>query len=430
MLITTAITLVLILSILGIDVLLLLPFLGKNRKVRKFSENFQIFLQKDSSPGYLLLMCAALSLVLANTSFGAGYLKIWNSDLAGHSLSHWIDDGLMAIFFLLVGLELKHEVLYGSFKSAKQTLLPLMAAVGGMIVPALIYIVTTKGSPAQTGFGIPIATDIAFVLAVLSLLGKKRIPSQLRTFLLALAVVDDIGAIIVIAIFYSNGLSVGFLIAALLLWLLLFFAGSRIVTTSRKGELALMFVLLGGGLLMWFLMMRSGVHATISGVLLALAMPTRNGRPDSAASVLRNYLHKPVYFIVLPIFVLANTAIPLNDILDGNGFLNIFSSNHVLAIVCGLLLGKPIGVLFGSWIALRTKMAVMPANMNWRHLVGAGFLSGIGFTMSIFVTTLSFSEFFMVGSSKIAIIVSSLMAALLGALVLFKSDVSEEAIST
>lgn len=421
----TVITIVLILSILGIDVLLLMPFLGKNRKVRKVSENFQIFLKRESSPGYLLLMCAALSLVLANTPIGTGYLKIWNSDLAGHSLAHWIDDGLMAVFFLLVGLELKHEVLYGSLRSVKSAMLPIMAAVGGMAVPALIYMAITKGSPAQEGFGIPMATDIAFVLAVLSLLGKK-IPSQLRTFLLALAVVDDLGAIIIIAIFYTADLNVGFMIAAVLLWLLLFLVGNRVSPKSRKGELCLMFALLAGGALMWFLMMQSGVHTTISGVLLAIAMPTRGGRPDAAASILRNYLHNPVYFIVLPIFVLANTAIPLNDILNGDGLLNIFSFNHVLAIVCGLLIGKPVGILLGSWIALRTKMSVMPDEMNWRYLAGAGLLGGIGFTMSIFITTLSFSDLLMVGSSKIAIILTSLTAALLGALVLSRCGLSEK----
>lgn len=416
----TAITIVLVLSILGIDVLLLMPFLGKNRKVRKVSDNFKIFLRKESSPGYLLLMCAALSLLLANTPVGTGYLKIWNSDLAGHSLSHWIDEGLMAIFFLLVGLELKHEVLYGSFRSAKNATLPIMAAVGGMVVPALVYLSIVGNSSAQVGFGIPMATDIAFVLAVLSLLGK-RIPSQLRTFLLALAVVDDIGAIVVIALFYTEGLNVGFLIVALLLWLLLLFVGNRLAPASREGEFSLMLVLLAGGCLMWFFMMRSGIHATISGVLLAMAMPTRNGRVDAPASVLRTYLHNPVYFIVLPVFVLANTAIPVDVILDGNGLLNIFALKHVLAIVCGLLLGKPIGILLGSWIAIATKMTVMPDNMNWRHLVGAGLLGGIGFTMSIFIATLSFSDFFMVGSSKMAVIISSLFAAVLGAGVLVRS---------
>lgn len=407
------ITIVLILSILGIDVLMLMPFLGKNRKVRKVSENFQIFLKKESSPGYLLVMCALLSLVIANTGIGAGYLQIWNRNIAGHSLSHWIDDALMAVFFLLVGLELKHEFLYGALQSKKHSLLPIAAAVGGMLLPAIIYLYSTHGTPEQMGFGIPMATDIAFVLAVLSILGKK-VPPSLRTFLVALAVVDDLGAIIVIAIFYTTGFSLGYFIAAILLCLTLLLAGQTIKPASQKGDNLLLAMLLVGGAVMWVLLMRSGVHATISGILLALAIPSRQGSHDALAFKLQHYLHNPVYFIILPLFVLANTAIPFDDIMVDGSFWQSLTATHTFAIAAGLLLGKPLGIMLGAWIAVKTKIALLPQNTTWMHIAGAGFLGGIGFTMSIFVISISFTDPFVIGSSKIAVILTSLVAALIG----------------
>lgn len=388
----------------------------------KSSGFLKSLLAKDTVAGYFLLICAVVSLSIANTQWGTSYLDVWNHPIGGHPFSHWIDDGLMAIFFLLVGLELKRELLYGELKSKKQAVLPIFAALGGMFVPAMIYIALTWGESVQTGFGIPMATDIAFVLAILAVLGS-RVPKSLKVFLTALAVIDDLGAVIVIAIFYTSDFSLPHFLLAFILLTLIFLVGQMANPSTRKRENLLIAFSLLAGVGVWTLMMRSGVHASISGVLLALTIPSYNGANDAPAARLEHRLRVPVYGIVLPLFVLSNMAIPLHDILPSSAsfsssMLTFLSQSHVLGIVIGLLVGKPVGILLGVSLVLKMRWGTLPKEVSAKQIIGAGFLGGIGFTMAIFISALSFEDNTLMDSAKLAVVGASVAAALIGTIVL------------
>ena len=370
---------------------------------RSLSNTFQNFFDSEKSSGILLIACTAISLLVANSSSGADYLGFWQMDIAGLSVEHWTNDALMAIFFLLIGLELERELYVGELSNFKNALLPIVAATGGMAVPALIHFSLNAGTPTQAGIGIPMATDIAFAIAVLALLGN-RIPASLKVFVVAFAVMDDLGAIVVIATFYAAQLSVWYLVGACAVWGLL-------IVLNRLRVMSLVPYLLGGAL-MWFLMFKSGVHATIAGVMLAFAIPF-TARDDDAASpsyILEHFLHKPVAFIILPIFALANTGI----VVGADWMLNLISSNSV-GIAAGLILGKPAGVTLLCFIAVASGLCRLPPDLKWRHIAGAGILGGIGFTMSIFIANLAFAgDAATIGASKMAILLASLTAGTAG----------------
>ncbi len=368
-------------------------------------------LQKDAIGGYLLLLCAVASLLLANVGFGGMYMEFWNRPLWGHPVSHWIDDGLMAVFFLFVGLEIKREMLVGTLSTWKRSVLPLAAAFGGMLLPATIYLLVNFGKPTATGFGIPMSTDIAFVVGILALLGS-RVPPSLKTFLLTLAVVDDIGAILVIAIFYTSGIDVVYLISALLLFVVMLW-----LNKSRQVDALWLYLVLG--VVLWTLIMASGVHATVAGVLTAVAMPYRDGNDKRPAVRAERWLHLPVYWIILPLFVLSNTAI----VLKGPMLAELIQP-HAIGIMAGLLVGKPLGIFVMAWLVITLGLAELPPEMNTRHLLAAACLGGIGFTMSIFIASLSFDNPMMVDSAKIAVLLSSAAAAVIGIMLLMRSGKS------
>jgi NhaA family Na+:H+ antiporter len=370
---------------------------------RKLSQTFKNFFDSGKSSGILLIICTAVSLLLTNSAVGASYLSLWQAYVGGLSIEHWINDALMAIFFLLIGLELERELYVGELSDFRNALLPIFAAAGGIALPALIHLALNYGTPAQAGIGIPMATDIAFALGVLALLGR-RVPASLKVFLTALAVMDDLGAIIVIAIFYTAKLSVAYLAGALVVFGLL-------IALNRLRVMRLTPYLLGGAL-MWFLMLKSGVHATIAGVLLAFAIPFTGKAEDeeSPSHRLEHVLHKPVAFIILPVFALANTGIVL-----GAGALGSLTANNSLGIISGLLIGKPVGITLLSFIAVSIGICRLPLDLNWKHVFGAGLLGGIGFTMSIFITNLAFAgEPDVINNSKMAILLASLTAGTIG----------------
>jgi NhaA family Na+:H+ antiporter len=369
------------------------------------TDTFKRFFESEKTSGLILIACTALSLVLANSTLGPTWLAIWNTDIAGLSLGHWINDGLMAIFFLLIGLELERELYVGELSSFRNALLPVVAAFGGMAAPALIHFVFNTGLPTQAGIGIPMATDIAFALGALALLGT-RVPPALKVFVVAFAVIDDLGAIVLIALFYSGDLSMTHLVGGLGIWVTL-------LLLNRYGRVQALPVYLLGGVVMWVLMLKSGVHATIAGVMLAFAIPfsSRGEGQPSSSHRLENALHKPVAFLILPLFALANTGV----VLDASLLTSMIEPNS-LGIIGGLVIGKPVGILSCTLLALWLGWCVLPEDLSWHHVLGAGMLGGIGFTMSIFITNLAFStQAEMIDASKLAVFVASLAAGVLGA---------------
>jgi Na+:H+ antiporter, NhaA family len=370
---------------------------------QSLSSTFKRFFDSEKAGGLLLILCTTFSVAVANSPFGPDYLHLWHIILGGLSLETWINDALMAIFFLLIGLELERELYIGELSHFKNALLPILAAVGGMVIPAMIHYSLNSGTPTQAGIGIPMATDIAFALGVLSLLGN-RIPPSLKVFIVAYAVIDDLGAVILIAVFYTKQLSMWYLTGALIIWGLLF--------ALNRLRLMSMIPYLLGGMLMWFLMLKSGVHATLAGVMLAFAIPF-SGRDENGKSPsykLEHLLHKPVAFGILPLFALANTGVLVNP-----EWLRNIGNSHGLGIVAGLVIGKPLGVTALSLIAMASSICGLPPGMHWRHIMGAGFLGGIGFTMSIFITSLAFAgEPETINASKLAILTASLTAGTLG----------------
>jgi NhaA family Na+:H+ antiporter len=368
------------------------------------SRTFTNFFESEKSSGILLIVCTAVSLAIANSASGSAYLNFWHVTVAGLSVTHWINDALMAVFFLFVGLELERELYSGELSDFKNALLPIFAAIGGIGVPALIHFALNAGTPTQAGAGIPMATDIAFALGVLALLGS-RIPAALKVFLTALAVMDDLGAIIVIAVFYTAQFSVMYLSAALAVFAVLLML-NRVFRVMALSPYVL------GGALMWFLMFKSGVHATIAGVLLAFAIPFSAKAEDEASPShrLEHFLHKPVAFIVLPIFALANTGISIDS-----GWAHELLSPNSLGIMTGLVLGKPLGIALLSYIAVATGVCRLPSDLDWSRICGAGLLGGIGFTMSIFITNLAFTgDAEAINAAKVAILLASLLAGVLG----------------
>ncbi|MGE0159370.1 MAG: Na+/H+ antiporter NhaA [Gemmatimonadales bacterium] len=375
------------------------PEMGRSLLTR----TFKAFIESEKAGGFVLLGCTVLSLLLANSPWGEGWIELWHVEVAGRSIEHWINDGLMAVFFLLIGLELERELYVGELSDAKRALLPVLAAVGGVALPALIHLSLNVGTPTQAGMGIPMATDIAFALGVLALLGD-RIPSSLKVFLVALAVIDDLVAIIVIAVFYATDISFGYLAGALGVFSVLGIL-NRVRVTAMPPYLV-------GGVAMWLLMASSGVHATITGVLLAFAVPFPAGGDgkESPSHRLELALHRPVAFLILPAFALANTAI----VLDADSLAGLTTTNGV-GIVAGLLLGKPLGIVLASVVAVRSGLCRLPGDIGWRHVAGAGMLGGIGFTMSIFITNLAFADNAdLVTASKLSILLASLTAGVVG----------------
>ncbi len=369
----------------------------------QLTKAFQQFVDSEKSGGVLLIICTAISLAVANGPTGADYLAWWQTHVAGLSIEHWINDALMAVFFLLIGLELEREIYSGELSSLRSALLPMFAALGGIVTPALIHYAFNAGTATQPGMGIPMATDIAFALGVLAILGS-RIPAALKVFVVAFAVMDDLGAIVVIAFFYTAEISGTYLGAAIGVWIAL-------CVLNRLRVMALTPYLIGGAL-MWFLMLKSGVHATITGVMLAFAIPysAKADDEDSPSYRLESILHKPVAFLILPVFALANTAIPI-----AGDWMATLASSNAIGIIAGLVAGKPLGITLFCFVAVASGLCQMPDGLDWGHILGAGVLGGIGFTMSIFIANLAFTgQADTVNASKIAILAASLAAGILG----------------
>jgi NhaA family Na+:H+ antiporter len=341
-----------------------------------------------------------VSILLINSSLQQAYANIWDLKIADHSIVHWINDGLMAVFFLLIGLELEREIYEGELSSFKSASLPIAAALGGMIVPAGFFLFFNYGTSTQAGTGIPTATDIAFALGILSLLGK-RVPGSLKVFLTALAVIDDLGAIIIISVFYTSKL----------VWLNLAIAlgifGILLLLNKRKVYHLAPYVI--GGIAMWYFMLHSGVHATITGVLLAFAIPFSKRKGTSPSDRMLHFLHKPVAFVILPLFALANTAIEI-----GGGFPGNLTEPLSLGILIGLVAGKPLGISMLSLTAVMSGLSSLPGDLKFRHIIGAGLLAGIGFTMSIFITLLAFDEKELINQSKLMVLAASVLAGIIG----------------
>ncbi len=366
----------------------------------KLTKLFTEFFESEKAGGLILVCTTIISLILANSAFQVDYINFWHVDLGGHSLTHWINDGLMTIFFLLIGLELEREIYQGELADVKNSALPIFGAIGGMLIPAGIFLFLNFGTDRQSGAGIPMATDIAFAVGILSLLGNK-IPGSLKIFLTALAVIDDLGAIIVIAVFYTTSLSLVNLLIALGIY------GLLIVLNRLKVNYLLPYLV--GGAVMWYFMLHSGIHATITGVLLAFAIPFGDGKAKTPSHKVLHFLHKPVAFVILPLFALANTCIPLGDHWT-EGLTQISS----LGIIAGLVVGKPLGIMLFTFLGVSLGICALPSDLKWSTILGAGFLGGIGFTMSIFITLLAFNDQAIIDYSKIAILLASVMAGILG----------------
>lgn len=370
--------------------------------IKKFLSPIYEFLQDSRAVGIILIICTAFSLILANSTWQTAYLALWDTPVhlpfewlhLPHTVLHWINDGLMVPFFFLVGMEIKREVTIGELSSIRQSLLPVLAAVGGMVCPALLFSLFNGHTPYANGWGIPMATDIAFSLGILSLLGN-RVPLSLKIFLTALAIIDDLGAIVTIAVFYTAGIQTGYLIVAAGIMVLL-----MILNRLKVDRLWCYFI---PGLVLWYCIYNTGIHATIAGVLLATCIPL----PRIAKLI--HQLHDPVNFVIMPIFALSNTAIVFPpDIWQALG------SSISYGILAGLIIGKPLGIFLFSYLATRLKLAALPDQANWKQMIGIGMIAGIGFTMSIFIATLAYTSADWQVTSKIAVIAASLASGLLG----------------
>jgi len=426
------------------------PSLPKE-KVDKFAGPLQKFLHIEAASGVILLVFTIIALVLANSQWSAQYLAFWNIPFgfqfgdfkSVHSLKHWINDGLMAVFFFVIGLEVKRELVIGELREFRKAILPIIAAIGGMVVPAGVYLLLQQGEPTARGWGIPMATDIAFVVGCLAILGK-RIPRGLRVMLLTLAIVDDIGAILVIAIGYTDQINLDML--------LLGCAGILITVALAKLGVRSVAIYFVCGALVWACFHRSGVHATIAGVILGLLTPTKcwvsddllkdifrktyeffSGKgtqtPAHRYAVLRHaekaaresispverlqtVLHPWVGFVIMPVFALANAGVPIE--------LAMFGEPLSIAIVCGLLVGKPIGIVGFSLVAIWFKWTKLPEGVSWMMLSAGGILAGIGFTMSLFIADLALDDLYL-NTAKIGILGGSFIAATLGMIILILS---------
>lgn len=375
-------------------------------------QSFKDFLYSQQIGGVILIICVIISLIVANSGWSEGFNSLLSSEIGfdsanihlNYPVSLWINDGLMAIFFLLVGLEIKREIVEGELSSPKKAAMPIFAALGGMIVPAGIFFLFNASKATSSGWGIPMATDIAFALGVLSLLGK-RVPTSLKIFLAALAIVDDLGAILVIAIFYTKELH----------WDQLLYSGgilAVLVILNRLGVKKLVFYIIPG-LFLWYFIHHSGIHATIAGVLMAFTIPTNPVKERSPLETLEHAIVKPVNFLIMPIFALANTNIRFEPAMIAGLY-----SPLGLGIILGLVLGKPLGITLFSWLSVRAGLSSLPAKATWMHIIGIGIISGIGFTMSIFIGLLSFSDPLFQIEAKFSILVASLIAGIAGFIIL------------
>lgn len=368
-----------------------------NSKKSKLLENLP---EGNMLSGLILIFCTVLSLIFANSIYGQNYLDFWAFEIVGKSLLHLINDGLMTVFFLVVGLEIKKELQIGELSNFKKAFLPFICALGGMIAPALIYATLNFGTNNISGWGIPTATDIAFSIGILAILGS-RIPHGLKVFLTALAIIDDLGAVVVIALFYSQEVSFTYLSFAigltLLLWLLLRFANFYNTV---------LWIIAGCGI--WYFLHHSGIHSTIAGVLLATVIPVKYKRKQPLEKI-AEWLHKPVNYFVIPLFAIANTAIMING-----DVVSAITSFISVGIILGLFIGKPLGIMLFAFVSTKIGLAELPKQVDWKLLLGAAILAGIGFTMSMFVSFLAFQDAYRQDISKIAILIGSLLASVTG----------------
>lgn len=377
----------------------------------KFTSLFKGFFDSEKVAGLLLVICTVISLLIANSFYGEGYIHFLHQSIdlsfanlsLNYAVEHWVNDGLMAIFFLMVGLEVERELYTGELADFKKAVLPLAAAIGGICVPSVIHFILNRGSATQPGFAIPMATDIAFALGILALAGNK-VPTAVKVFLTALAIIDDVGAILVIAIFYTKTVLFTYLLIALGIFL-----GMFVLNRLRVKNL---FFYILPGIAMWYCFLQSGVHATIAGVLLAFVIPFHNDDDKNVSYRLQHFLHKPVAFIIVPIFALVNTAI----LIPGNIVDSLSSSNSV-GIMLGLAAGKLIGIFSLPFILVKAGLAKLQQGLTWKNLVGIGLLGGIGFTMSMFISNLAFTDASLVSSSKLSILIASVIAGTLGLIV-------------
>lgn len=389
------------------------------RPIERFLRPFHEFAAREASGGILLLAATVMALAWANSPWAATYFALWHTTInigpAGFGLSRdlhfWINDGLMALFFFVVGLEIKREFRAGELASPRQAALPIAAAAGGVVLPALIYSVVNWGGHGSGGWGIPMATDIAFVMGVMTLLGR-RVPLSLKVFMTALAIVDDLLAVGVIAVFYTDRISwIALSLAAVTLGVLL-------VMNRLRVRAALPYVALG--FLLWAAILESGVHSTIAGVLLAMAIPCRieNGDADSSLLVrMERQLHPWVTFAAMPLFALANAGIAFDQTVMRSVLQPV-----PLGVVLGLFLGKPAGITLGAWLAVRSRLAALPRGITWLQLNAAGWLGGIGFTMSIFIAALAFTDAALLNFAKLGILTASVLAGVAGSMLLWKSN--------
>lgn len=385
---------------------------------------FKNFIHSSSFGGILLILCVGIALLIANSSLGDSFENVlavkigpaWQDVHLHYSVQSWINDGLMAIFFLLVGLEIKRELVDGALSSPKNALLPILAALGGALLPAVIYYLFNKGLDTEHGWGIPMATDIAFALAVIISLGN-RVPISLKIFIAALAIVDDLLAILVVAFFYTSEVHLGYLIAGLAVFGLLLFI-------NRMG-IRNIWVYLLSGILMWYFIHHSGIHATIAGVLTAIAIPATAVAGKSPLQRIENILAKPVNLLIVPLFALVNTNIMLTQDISV-----ILSTPLGIGISIGLIVGKSIGIFGICFLTVKSGLCSLPAKATWAQMLGVSLLGGIGFTMSIFIANLSFDNAVLIDIAKIAVLVTSLLAAVLGYVYLYVLSVFSSAKAT
>lgn len=380
---------------------------------------FVQFIRSEQASGIVLILATLVSIGVANSVYGPAYLDFWQTKVGvqglgldlKHSIEHWVNDGLMAVFFLLIGLEIERELYIGKLASPREASLPAFAALGGMALPALFHYLCNQGTPTQAGIGIPMATDIAFALGVLALLGE-RVPLSLKVFLAAFAVLDDLGAIVLIALFYTQGFSQPYFASALLVFL-------GLLLLNRFGVKRLWLYLVPG-VVMWYCLLKSGVHATLAGVLLAFAIPFCDSDEDCPSNRLLHLLHKPVAFVIMPVFALANTGIVLEA-----GWLGSLATANSVGIFSGLLLGKTLGIAIFTFLAVKIGISTLPEDLTWSHVLGAGLLGGIGFTMSIFITLLAFHDPSIVQGAKISVLLSSVVAGTAGYLLLRRTTAKQ-----
>lgn len=377
--------------------------------IQRISQAFLYFFRQESAGGILLLLCAVIAMFIANSPAAGLYAQLLHTEIPipGLTMSvlHWINDGLMVLFFFVVGLEIKREFLFGELKSLSATILPIAAAAGGMVVPALFYFAFNAGLPTLSGWAIPMSTDIAFSLGVLAF-AAKGVPKSVAVFLTALAIVDDLGGIIVLALFYSDSPSLTALGAAVVIVLLLWAASRRDVRSP--------FLYLAGGIALWFAFHHAGVHPTVAGVLVGFLTPAGTAETQDSAPLTRweHALTPWNAFLIMPVFALANAGIPLS----AESFLQL-TSPIGLGIIAGLFIGKPLGICLMVYLLIRTGLARMPEGVRPSHFLGAGVLAGIGFTMSLFLAALSFSTPEDLITAKAAIVTASLLSGILGTLI-------------